>query len=330
MLNGMSRWTALFLLTFFLSTASNSVVYSPNGKGEVIERLNTSSREKARSVLDDVYRNTGFHDRESLSYVLIDLWNGKSDLHHAVANGVYTDPVVKLKLARVCMKMQLDIVDQCAAYVFDSAYSVRWNIRANSADALVDVGGEKSVELLSAITETPNALVAIRAVRALVVLSQQGKTQDFALQTLHALYSGDSIGSEIVKKEIETQLELLERRSRTEQNSFTQEMPQFVDGDVIALRKLASKGDAESQYMLGNFYLLGLSSLPIDHELSVKWFKLSAEQGYSSAVAALANMYLTGRGVKRDRAKAIELFEKSAALGDEYSRQYLNRFIENQ
>jgi TPR repeat protein len=57
-------------------------------------------------------------------------------------------------------------------------------------------------------------------------------------------------------------------------------------GDYITALKewtpLAEAGDVKAQYNLGEMYALG-RGVPQDHDESVKWNRLSAEQGYAMA-----------------------------------------------
>ena len=51
-------------------------------------------------------------------------------------------------------------------------------------------------------------------------------------------------------------------------------------------------------------------------EESVKWYKLSAEQGNADAQNNLATMYAEGEGVQKDAHKAKQLYERAAQQGN--------------
>ena len=77
----------------------------------------------------------------------------------------------------------------------------------------------------------------------------------------------------------------------------------------------AEQGNANAQFDLGCFYLMGFG-MPQDEEEAVKWFRKSAEQGNSNALLALGKCYLSGKGVPEDKAEAIRIFRKSAEQGN--------------
>ena len=54
---------------------------------------------------------------------------------------------------------------------------------------------------------------------------------------------------------------------------------------------------------------------------AVKWYQISAQQGYADAQFQLAHCYFYGRGVERDRGKARELLREAAGQGHEKARK---------
>jgi len=73
----------------------------------------------------------------------------------------------------------------------------------------------------------------------------------------------------------------------------------------------AQKGDAFSQYSLGNAYLRG-NEVDIDSDKAVHWFEQAAKQGHAKSEYKLGFLYYTGKGVKRRNKKAFEWFLRSA------------------
>ena len=65
----------------------------------------------------------------------------------------------------------------------------------------------------------------------------------------------------------------------------------------------AEQGYDTAQFNLGIQYHKGLG-VPQDYKSAVKWYTLSAEQGYSNAQTNLAVMYALGDGVNKDRVYA--------------------------
>lgn len=74
-------------------------------------------------------------------------------------------------------------------------------------------------------------------------------------------------------------------------------------------RQLAEKGDARAQSILGVM-------LADDHpKEAVKWFKLSAAQGYAEAQYRLGWMYEEGNGVPQDKNEAMKWYKLAVAHG---------------
>lgn len=63
----------------------------------------------------------------------------------------------------------------------------------------------------------------------------------------------------------------------------------------------------------------------IDYALAVHELGPQAAQGEPSAQLLLGQMYLNGQGVAKDRVKAVELFERSAAQNNKEAQQTLVR-----
>jgi hypothetical protein len=61
---------------------------------------------------------------------------------------------------------------------------------------------------------------------------------------------------------------------------------------------------------MGLMYDLG-TGVSTNFEESVKWYKLSAEQGNADAQNNLATMYAEGEGLQKDAHKARQLYERS-------------------
>ena len=88
------------------------------------------------------------------------------------------------------------------------------------------------------------------------------------------------------------------------------------------LRKLAERGDAEAQFMLGTLYRNGDGVLQNDTQ-AVEWFQRAAEQGYVRALSALGSAYWAGRGVRQDYSQAYFWYELALAKGDQNSKSLL-------
>jgi hypothetical protein len=70
------------------------------------------------------------------------------------------------------------------------------------------------------------------------------------------------------------------------------------------LRKAAETGDPEACYQLGLAHQRGSHHCLRDDLSAAHWFRKAAEGGHRGAMAALAEAYLGGHGVLRDRREA--------------------------
>ena len=77
------------------------------------------------------------------------------------------------------------------------------------------------------------------------------------------------------------------------------------------LKPIADQGDAEAQCLIGNMYQLGLG-LERNVLEAVKWYKKSANQGYSVASNNLAEIFMVGdQGVAIAPAEAEKWYQKA-------------------
>ncbi len=97
----------------------------------------------------------------------------------------------------------------------------------------------------------------------------------------------------------------------------------FERGDHIAAYRefniLANRGDAGAQFVVGYLHETGnprggLFRGPDYHE-AIKWYRLSAEQGFAKAQLNLGHMYAVGHGVARDDEEAARWYHKAAIQG---------------
>jgi TPR repeat protein len=125
----------------------------------------------------------------------------------------------------------------------------------------------------------------------------------------------------------------------------------------LLLLPWAHRGNAEAQYLVGRMSDEGGTGIALDPREAVRWYKLAAAQDYPQALYALAkgsaigrglpkadpaaaldylvraantefspalldlaSLYDDGRGVDQDRAKAFELYERAAKIGNTEAR----------
>ncbi|MCV6599750.1 MAG: sel1 repeat family protein [Alphaproteobacteria bacterium] len=85
----------------------------------------------------------------------------------------------------------------------------------------------------------------------------------------------------------------------------------YCDGKYISLNQLierADAGESKTQYTLGLLYQQGYFG-EIDYKNVLKYYTLAVEQDNPLAMYGLASMYNNGRGIKKDREKAIHYYE---------------------
>src|SRR5258707_9672836 len=98
--------------------------------------------------------------------------------------------------------------------------------------------------------------------------------------------------------------------------------------DTIAKSKwkellaLAKAGSAEAQWEVGYSYesgavdKSGIILAKTDLLKAHRWYKLSAEQGNSTAQVAISNLLSTGDGIARDYQSAVSWAKKAIAQGN--------------
>lgn len=91
-----------------------------------------------------------------------------------------------------------------------------------------------------------------------------------------------------------------------------------------AVQQAANQGDAKAQAKLGAMYLLG-KGMEQDDAKAADWLLKSAKQGYIEAEVIVAALYDRGIGVKSDTKTATSWYEKAAAQGNAPSMAILGK-----
>jgi hypothetical protein len=81
----------------------------------------------------------------------------------------------------------------------------------------------------------------------------------------------------------------------------------FREGKLAGLEALASAGDSEVQFMLGEIYDTTFASaedVVKDDAAAAKWYRMAAEQGHAHAQRRLTRLYALGRGVPKSYLRA--------------------------
>lgn len=81
--------------------------------------------------------------------------------------------------------------------------------------------------------------------------------------------------------------------------------------------RLANEGNLEDQLNLGYMYLYGTNGVNQDYDEAFKYYTMAASQNDPIALNNLGSLYFNGIGTKRDIPSAIDLFTRSADLGND-------------
>ena len=95
----------------------------------------------------------------------------------------------------------------------------------------------------------------------------------------------------------------------------------LIDRYVLAkATEAARKGDAKSQLIFGDAYMLGDGGLAQNPAQGLAWYQKAALKGYTPAQRRLGYVYSKGYGVERDDAMALQWYLKAAELGDAHAQ----------
>lgn len=86
--------------------------------------------------------------------------------------------------------------------------------------------------------------------------------------------------------------------------------------------KLAEKGDAEAQYVLGEFYYDGIN-VKKDLDEAVKYFTESMKNGYIDSISALGVCYYYNNSMNLGIKKAVKLFLQAAEMNEPRAQMFL-------
>jgi len=93
------------------------------------------------------------------------------------------------------------------------------------------------------------------------------------------------------------------------------------------IRIEAEKGNADSQYLIGEIYRKG-DGISVDYKEALKWYLMAAEQEHVRSQFTLGVLYSLGVGVTQNVNEAIKWYRLAAEQGDEQARTYLDAVLE--
>jgi TPR repeat protein len=80
------------------------------------------------------------------------------------------------------------------------------------------------------------------------------------------------------------------------------------------VRTSADRGDAKSQFMVGQFHYYGWG-VPINRQEAMSWYRKAADQGDAEGADSVARLFHSGSGVPRDYQEAMTWFRRAADRG---------------
>jgi len=92
--------------------------------------------------------------------------------------------------------------------------------------------------------------------------------------------------------------------------------------EVKKLLEKALKNDSASQFQLGEYYKNEIKK----PKIAFNWYIKAADSGHIDALFEVAECYIFGYGVKKNKTKAFEYCKKSAELGHKYGQFELASF----
>lgn len=96
--------------------------------------------------------------------------------------------------------------------------------------------------------------------------------------------------------------------------------PYDIEKAEYYLKLSASEGFTVAMDFLGDFY-----KKRRQYSEAIVWFTKASELGHAEATNSLGVIYFEGLGVRRNKVKADQFFERAARLGSRYGAQNLNR-----
>ncbi len=110
---------------------------------------------------------------------------------------------------------------------------------------------------------------------------------------------------------------------------FADGLAAYDAGDLQAAHDewlpLAEAGDLEAQVALAGLLELGGPGLERDLPAAIDWYRRAAARGDPVAQMNLAGFYDHGRGVSRDRIRALALFSLAAEQGRRWAAEQRDR-----
>lgn len=168
---------------------------------------------------------------------------------------------------------------------------------------------------------------ALYSRKVVPVKVEDAKSEDQKTQTVakHELVEESKLASpkKHVKKRRTTKKGLKKFSSK--------QLPVFVkykDQGHMSLQEMkeeALRGNVEYQLFVGQLFLLGKSGVPRSNSNAFFWYSKAAENRNPLGLYRTGKMYYRGFGVKKDKARGVELLREAVAAGSKTARSYLRK-----
>lgn len=99
------------------------------------------------------------------------------------------------------------------------------------------------------------------------------------------------------------------------------------DAAFPLFERAAAAGIAAAHTRLGDYHNFGMGSVDTDIDLAVRHYRDAVAGGDAPGAATLAAMYRLGRGVPRDPARMVQLFEQAADSGYHFAQYQLAQIL---
>jgi hypothetical protein len=109
-------------------------------------------------------------------------------------------------------------------------------------------------------------------------------------------------------------------------------LPSQEQQEALECYRLASEGDVEGSYSLGELYEIGYG-IPQNYAQALKWYKIAFKRGKAEAATCIGDLYYYGQGyldgVLGDYEKALKWYKRAFEKGDRHAAGLIGDMYES-
>lgn len=105
-------------------------------------------------------------------------------------------------------------------------------------------------------------------------------------------------------------------KDKEKAEEFSKQKEETQENFLERVTRMADEGNIDACLTLGYMYLYGENGVKQDEEKAFSYYSMAASQGDNIAINNLGSLYYSGIGTQKNIVKAIEMFDKSAQLGN--------------